>query len=50
LRQEFQREGITYHLYEILRKEEFVTVKVVNFSQIQVERIQKSLADQLQTN
>lgn len=48
LRQEFQKEGVNYHLYEILRKEEFVTVKVINLSQAQIEAVQKSLADQLQ--
>lgn len=49
LRQEFEKEGITYHLYEILRKEEFVTVRVVNLSQFQIETVQKSLANQLQS-
>jgi hypothetical protein len=49
LRQEFQKEGVSYYLYEILRKEEFLTVKVVNLSQIQIETLQKSLADQLQS-
>ena len=49
LRQEFQKEGVTYHLYEILRKEEFLTIKVVNLSQIQIESLQKSLANQLQS-
>jgi hypothetical protein len=49
LRQEFQKEGVTYQLYEILRKEEFLTVKVINLSQIQIETLQKSLADQLQS-
>lgn len=48
LRQEFNKEGETYYLYEILRKEEFITVKVVNLSQVQVEALQKSLADQMQ--
>lgn len=47
LRQEFQKEDQTYHLYEILRKEEFLTIKVINLSQIQIEELQKSLADQL---
>lgn len=49
LRQEFQKDGSTYHLYEILRKEEFLTVKVINLSQVQIETLQKSLADQLQS-
>lgn len=47
LRQEFQKEGSTYHLYEILHKEEFLTIKVIQLSDIQVENLQKSLADQL---
>lgn len=49
LRQEFQNDGLTYHLYEILRKEEFITIKVVNLSQIQIDDLQKSLAEQLQS-
>jgi hypothetical protein len=49
LRQEFHKEGVTYHLYEILHKEEFVTVRVINLSQVQIETLQKSLADQLQS-
>ncbi len=49
LRQEFQKEGVTYHLYEILRKEEFVTVKLMNLSQVQTETLQQSLAGQLQS-
>lgn len=48
LRQEFKKEGENYHLYEILRKDEFITVKVVNLSLLQIETLQKSLADQLQ--
>lgn len=48
LRQEFQNDGIAYHLYEIVRKEEFLTVKVVSLSDVQIVTLQKSLADQLQ--
>lgn len=48
MRQEFQNEGETYRLFEILGREEFLTVKVVNLSQIQIEALQKSLADQFQ--
>lgn len=47
LRQEFQQEGIAYQLYEILRQEEFITIQAVNLSQIQIEAIQKSLAQKL---
>lgn len=49
LRQEFQKDGYPYHLYEILRKEEFITVKVIALSQVQIEILQKSLAEQLQS-
>jgi hypothetical protein len=47
LRQEFQKEGITYQLYEILHQEEYVTVKMVALSQLQIEAIQIALAKQL---
>ncbi len=48
LRQEFQKDGMVYHLYEILHREEFLTVKVIPLSQFQIEALQKSLVDQLQ--
>lgn len=47
LRQEFKEEGSTYQLYEILRQEEFLTIKSLNLSQLQIEVIQKSLAQKL---
>lgn len=47
LRQEFQQEGNNYFLYEVVRQEEFITVKSINLSQIQIETIQKSLAQKL---
>lgn len=47
LRQEFKKEEVIYHLYEVLRQEEYVTVKVVPLSQLQIETIQKSLANSL---
>lgn len=47
LRQEFQKEGIDYHLYEILRQDEFLTVRAFILSDSQIETIQKSLASQL---
>lgn len=47
LRQEFKEEGSTFQLYEILRQDEFITVKLVNLSTIQIENIQKSLAQKL---
>lgn len=48
LRQEFLREGIAYHLYEVLRKEEFITIKAPKLSDIQIEKLQRSLASQLE--
>lgn len=48
LRQEFQREGITYQLYEISRQEEFLTVKkVFNLSGHQITNMQASIAKKL---
>lgn len=47
LRQEFKKESIAYQLYEILHKEEYVTIKVVDLSQMQIENIQAALADRL---
>lgn len=44
LRQEFQQEGVSYQLYEILRQEEFITIKTLKLEHNQVETIQKSLA------
>jgi hypothetical protein len=48
LRQEFQKEDLTYQVYEILQEEEFFTVKSLKLSTLQIEMIQKSLAIQLQ--
>ena len=47
LRQELEREGMKFQLYEVLRHEEFVTVKVVPLTDLEVASIQKSLADKL---
>jgi hypothetical protein len=47
LRHEFQREGITYHLYEFLRNEEFITIKAVNLPRDQIENLQRSISSQL---
>lgn len=49
LRQEFEKEGAAYQLYEVLRQEEYVTIKAVNLSNLQIEEIQKSLACKLQS-
>lgn len=50
LRQEFQKEGVNYHLYEVLRQEEFITVKAFTLSHLQIETIQQSLACKLQSS
>lgn len=47
LRQELQKEGVSYHLYEILSLEEFITVKVISLSDLEIDTLQKSLAKQL---
>jgi hypothetical protein len=47
LRQEFQKDGETYQLYEVLQQEEYLTVKALNISSFQIETIQKSLASKL---
>jgi len=44
LRQEFLQEGVSYQLYEIVRQEEFITVKTLRLEPTQIEAIQKSLA------
>lgn len=44
LRQEFKREEGTYQLYEVLRQDEFMTVKVMKLSLPEIETIQKTLA------
>lgn len=49
LRQEFQKEGINYQLYEVLRQEEYFTIKALQLSHIQIESIQQSLALKLQS-
>ncbi len=47
LRQEIECDGALYHLYEILHTEEFVKVKTKPLSELQIEIIQKSLAEKL---
>lgn len=47
LRKEFVEEGVRYGLYEILNQEEFVKIRNVDLSHIETERIQQSLAAQL---
>lgn len=47
LRQEFLQDGTPFQLYEVLRQEEFITIKAVNISHLKVEEIQKSLAEKV---
>lgn len=47
LRQEFEKEGFTYQLYEVLRQEDYLTIKMIHLSQLQIDAIQKSLACKL---
>lgn len=44
LRQEFEERGVAYQLYEIAKQDEFITIKIVNLSNLQIDGIQKSLA------
>lgn len=50
LRKEFQDNEVNYHLYEILKNEEFLTIKVVPLSQVEIGVWQRSIAEQLQRN
>lgn len=47
MRQEFEERGEAYQLYEIAKQDEFITIKIVNLSNLQIEEIQKSLAQKL---
>lgn len=47
LRQELQKEGTAYYLYEVLGQEEFLTVKVCPLSSLQIEDLQRSLANKI---
>jgi hypothetical protein len=47
LRQEVQREGSLYYLYEIVGQEQFLTIKAHDLSDLQIEVLQKSLASKL---
>jgi hypothetical protein len=47
LRQELEHEGEKFGLYEILKHEEFVTVKIIPLSHLEIEQIQQSLAAKL---
>lgn len=43
LRQEFEKEGEVYVLYEIQRQNEFITIKKVELSAIEIQCIQQTL-------
>lgn len=45
LRQQLQRGEETYGLYEILGEDRFLTIKMIPLSSLQIEKLQKSLAD-----
>lgn len=47
MRKEFKNEGELFRLYEITSQQEFITVKVIDLSPSQIEKIQQSLASQL---
>jgi hypothetical protein len=47
LRKEFEENGETYCLYEVVRQDEFFTIKKVALSQLEVEQLQYSLAIKL---
>ncbi|WP_068468126.1 hypothetical protein [Candidatus Protochlamydia phocaeensis] len=47
LRQEFESEGATWGLYEILQHEEFIRAKILPISQIEIVRIQQAIAEKL---
>ncbi len=47
LRQELQKEGNTYYLYEVLGQEEFFTIKVCALSSLRTEELQRSLSNKI---
>ncbi|CUI17138.1 conserved hypothetical protein [Candidatus Protochlamydia naegleriophila] len=47
LRQEFEKEGFKWGVYEIPRQDEFVTIKILPLVLIETDRIQKALAEKL---
>jgi hypothetical protein len=44
LRKEFSEGGKNYHLYEIAKQDEFVTIRLIDLTQTQIDQKQKSLA------
>ena len=49
LRKEMIKEGIAYYIYEIAKKNEQIMIKVIPLSQVEIETIQKSISEKLQT-
>lgn len=47
LRQEFEKDGFKWGLYEIPRQDEFVTIKILPLAVIETDHIQKILAEKL---
>lgn len=47
LRKELNKEGILYHLYEVLETEQFVTVQTVDVSKIDLRVLQEDLSRKL---
>lgn len=47
LRQEFEKEGAKWGIYEIPRQDEFVTIKILPLGSIDTDLIQKILAEKL---
>lgn len=46
-RKEIEEEGVRYGLYEILNQDEFVKIKHVDLSTLEIEKIQQALAAKL---
>lgn len=44
LRKEFTEQGKNYHLYEVAKQDEFITIRLIDLTQDQIEQKQKSLA------
>jgi len=49
LRKEVQKENGVYDVYELLKQNEWITIKRVQVSQLEIDKIQHSLALKLQT-
>jgi hypothetical protein len=47
LRKEIEHEGEKFGLYEILRQDEFVTIKIIPLTHLEIEGLQRSLASKL---